>query len=293
MQKKRSWKKEQPQIMLSGTASALMSAQREVVRRALPAEQEVQTYTDELERLKKELEWAKQMKDEFLSIASHELRTPITVIRAHAQMIERNIAKRPDVSSDLATLLTSVKIIDEQTRRLSVLVDNLLDPNGICDGKMQLRRELCDLAGLCREVVAEQRLLSGRVIELQLPPEPVILRLDRQRISQVVINIVSNALKYSPAELPVKAQVDQRDNVAILQVSDAGPGIAADQQTRIFEPFYRTPEAQASSKRGLGLGLAICKDIVEQHDGRIWCDSCVGKGSTFVVELPIAGRRHE
>ena len=288
MQKKHSWKKEQPQIVLSGTASALISARRKVVRRALPAGQEVQTYTDELEQLKRELESANQMKDKFLSIASHELRTPITVIRAHAQMIERNIAKRPDVSSDLSTLITSLKIIDEQTRRLSVLVDNLLDPNSNRDGKMQLRRELRDLAALCREVVEEQRLLSGRLIELELPPEPVILCLDHQRMSQVVINIVSNALKYSPADLPVKVQVDQRDNVAVLQVSDAGPGIAADQQTRIFEPFYRTLEAQGSSKRGLGLGLAICKDIVEQHDGRIRCDSCVGKGSTFVVELPLA-----
>ena len=89
MQKRHSWKKEQPQIVLSGTASALISARREVVRRALPAEQEVQTYTDELERLRRELESANQMKDEFLSIASHELRTPITVIRAHAQMIAR------------------------------------------------------------------------------------------------------------------------------------------------------------------------------------------------------------
>jgi len=287
MQKKHSWKKEEPQIVLSGTASALISARREVVRRALPAEEEVQTHTDELERLRRELESANQMKDEFLSIASHELRTPITVIRAHAQMIERNIAKRPDVSSNLSTLITSLKIIDEQTRRLSVLVDNLLDPNSNRDGKMQLQRELRDLAALCREVVEEQRLLSGRLIELELPPEPVILRLDHQRMSQVVTNIVSNALKYSPTDLPVKVRVDQRDNVAVLQVSDAGPGIAADQQTRIFEPFYRTPEAQGSSKRGLGLGLAICKDIVEQHDGRIWCDSCVGKGSTFVVELPL------
>ena len=288
MQKKHSWKKEQPQIVLSGTASALISARQQVVRRALLAEQEVHAYTDELERLRRELESANQMKDEFLSIASHELRTPITVIRAHAQLIERNIVKRPDVSSNLSTLITSLKIIDEQTRRLSVLVDNLLDPNSNRDGKMQLRRELCDLAALCREVVEEQRLLSGRLIELELPAEAVILRLDHQRMSQVVTNIVSNALKYSPTDLPVRVQVGQCDNVAVLQVSDAGPGIAADQQTRIFEPFYRTPEAQGSSKGGLGLGLAICKDIVEQHDGHIWCDSCVGKGSTFVVELPLA-----
>lgn len=287
MQKKRRWKIEQPQIVRSGTTGTLVRAQREVAPRALLAEQEVQAYTDELELLQEELKCDNQTKDELLSVAAHELRTPITVIRAHAQMMERNIAMRPDVSSDLATLLSSVKIINEQTHRLSELVDNLLDPISMGDGKMQLQREWSNLAELCREVVEDQRLLSERVIELELPLTPVVLLLDRNRMSQVITNIMDNALKYSPSDLPVKVLVDQHDDVAVLQVSDAGPGIAEDQQTRIFEPFYRTPEAQASSKRGSGLGLAICKDIVEEHNGRIWCDSYVGKGSTFVVELPL------
>jgi signal transduction histidine kinase len=287
MQKKRRWKIEQPQIVRSGTTGTLVRAQREVAPRALLAEQEVQAYTDELELLQEELKCDNQTKDELLSVAAHELRTPITVIRAHAQMMERNIAMRPDVSSDLATLLSSVKIINEQTHRLSELVDNLLDPISMGDGKMQLQREWSNLAELCREVVEDQRLLSERVIELELPLTPVVLLLDRNRMSQVITNIMDNALKYSPSDLPLKVLVDQHDDVAVLQVSDAGPGIAEDQQTRIFEPFYRTPEAQASSKRGSGLGLAICKDIVEEHNGRIWCDSCVGKGSTFIVELPL------
>lgn len=287
MQKKRRWKIEQPQIVRSGTTGTLVRSEREVAPRAPLAEQEVQTYTDEFEQLKRDMKCNDQMKEGLLSVAAHELRTPITIIRAHAQMMKLSIAKKQDVSSDLVTLLNSVKIIDEQTHRLSELVDNLLNPISMGDGKMQLHREWSNLAELCQEVVEDQRLLSERAIELELPPAPVILLLDRNRMSQVISNIVNNALKYSPADLPVRVLVDQHDDVAVVQVSDGGPGIAEDQQTRIFEPFYRTPDAEASSKRGSGLGLAICKDIVEQHKGRIWCDSCVGKGSTFVVELPL------
>ncbi|HEX6481286.1 MAG TPA: HAMP domain-containing sensor histidine kinase [Ktedonobacteraceae bacterium] len=287
MQTKHKWRIEQPQLARTGTNGTLICAQREVEQRPLLAEQEVQTHTDELELLDRELKCDKQIKDEYLSIAAHELRTPITVIRAHAQMVERNIATRPDIMFDLTMLLQSVKIINEQTHRLSELVDNLLDPLSMGDGKWQLQREWSDLAELCREVVEDQRLLSGRVIELELPPAPVMLLLDRNRMNQVITNILNNALKYSPADLPVTVLVDQHDDVAVVRVSDAGPGIAEDQQIRIFEPFYRTPEAQASSRPGSGVGLAICKDIVEQHNGRIWCDSRVGEGSTFVVELPL------
>src|SRR6185312_5838062 len=188
MQKKRRWKMQQPQIVSSGTASALMDPRLEVIQDALLDEQKVQAYIGELEPLKQELKCANQGRDEYLSIAAHELRTPITVILAHAQMIERNIEKQSDVSSDLGTLFASVKIIDEQTHRLSELVDNLLDPNNMRRGKMRLQREWLDLAQVCSEVVEDQRLLSGRTIKLELPSAPVLILLDRNRISQVITN---------------------------------------------------------------------------------------------------------
>src|SRR5947209_4326820 len=139
MQKKRKWKIEQPQLVSSGTTSTLVRAECEV-------EQELQIYSDEAGLLQKELKCNNQTKDELLSVAAHELRTPITVIRAYAQMVERNLAMRPDVASDLTTLLHSVKIINEQTHRLSELVDKLLDPVSMGDGKMQLHREWSNLA---------------------------------------------------------------------------------------------------------------------------------------------------
>jgi signal transduction histidine kinase len=110
---------------------------------------------------------------------------------------------------------------------------------------------------------------------------------DRDRIVQVLVNLVSNAVKYSPVETSVQVCVYQGDDKVVIQVRDQGKGIAPEQQKHIFEMFYRTPEAQSSSKRGLGLGLAITKDIVERHNGRISFESEPGKGSTFVVELPI------
>lgn len=290
MQMKYERKREEQQKVFSAASRALMPAPTESIqRRTLLTEQEIEMYRDELERLKKELEVVQQKKDEKLSIASHELRTPITVIHAHAQLLERRMAKHSNDSSDLSTLLTSVKVIDEQTRRLSALIDNLLDPHCIQARKTGLRCELWSFVGLCRQVVEEQRLLSGRLIQLEVPAKHVMLPLDYQRMSQVVTNVVSNALKYSPQHLPVRVRIDLSPTTVMLQVSDAGPGIAADQRTRIFDAYYRTPDAQASARPGLGLGLAICKEIVEQHDGRIWCDSNVGEGSTFVVELPLPG----
>jgi signal transduction histidine kinase len=222
----------------------------------------------------------------FLSLASHELKTPITTIRAYTQLLLHRLSKQQERSSDPAMLCSTLEKIVEQTGRLNTLVDDLLDLSNIRVGKMELRLTLCDLKEVCHLVIEDQRLLTGHLIELAGPATPVMLEADPDRISQVVINLVSNAVKYSPEDCPVQVNVSQHDEEAIIQVCDGGSGIPLDQRTRIFEAFYRTPTAQESSKHGLGLGLAICKEIVELHSGRIWCDSCEGKGTTFVVALP-------
>jgi signal transduction histidine kinase len=152
---------------------------------------------------------------------------------------------------------------------------------------MELRLTSCDLGEICRSIVEDQRLLTERLIELTIPTTPLILEVDCDRISQVVINLVQNAVKYSPESSPVGVHVSHDTDRAIIQVSDDGPGVSEELRTRIFEAFYRTPEVQASSQRGLGLGLAICREIVERHGGRIRCDSNKGRGSVFVVELLI------
>jgi len=275
-------------FFLIGILIAIISGQREAARRrALFAEHALKEHADNLEQANQELIEVNEMKDQFISMASHELKTPITTIRGQAQLMLRRLTKQKELSQEFADVRTALEKIDEQTYRLSALVDDLLDLGSIRAGKIELRPGRCDLCEICRGVVDEQCLLTGRVIEVELPETPVMLEADSERLSQVGTNLVSNAIKYSPDGSPVKVSVVRQENTARLAVQDFGQGMEKEQLKHIFEPFYRAPEAQSSKKSGWGLGLVICKDIVERHGGRIWCESREGEGSTFYVELPL------
>jgi signal transduction histidine kinase len=275
-------------FFLAGIVIAIISGQREIARRrALFAEQEIQIHADELEQANQELEEANRLKDQFLSMASHELKTPITTIRGQAQVMLRRLSKQKELPGQFSEVRTTLERIDEQTYRLTTLVDDLLDLSSMRSGKIELRWSTCDVREICARVVEDQRLLSTRAIELEVPPTPVILQADNERLGQVVTNLVSNALKYSPDESSVQVSVHQRDKVAVIEVRDSGQGIPKEEQKHIFETFYRSSDAQTARKSGWGLGLAICKDIVDRHKGCIWCESRVGEGSTFFVELPL------
>jgi len=275
-------------FFLIGILIAIISGQREAARRrALFAEHALKEHADNLEQANQELIEVNEMKDQFISMASHELKTPITTIRGQAQLMLRRLTKQKELSQEFADVRTALEKIDEQTYRLSALVDDLLDLGSIRAGKIELRPGRCDLCEICRSVVDEQCLLTGRVIEVELPEAPVMLEADSERLSQVGTNLVSNAIKYSPDGSPVKVSVVRQENTARLAVQDFGQGMEKEQLKHIFEPFYRAPEAQSSKKSGWGLGLVICKDIVERHGGRIWCESHEGEGSTFYVELPL------
>ncbi len=275
-------------FLISGVIIAIITGQRESARlHALLAEQMANEHAEELEQVNQELEQANMLKDQFLSMASHELKTPITTIRGHAQFGLRRLKKAVGTSADVDNMRGTLEKIDEQTYRLASLVDDLLDLSSIRAGKIALRLKDCGMNEICSSVVKDLRTLSGRTIELAVPTSPVVIQADSDRISQVLTNLVSNALKYSSEDRPVFVCVQQQDDAALIRVHDEGTGIPRDQQERIFETFYRAPSAQNSEKRGWGLGLAICKDIVERHGGRIWCESEPGKGSTFVVELPL------
>jgi signal transduction histidine kinase len=274
-------------FFLIGIIVAIISGQREAARRrALFAELALKEYADELEEINQELKEVNQMKDKFISMASHELKTPITTIRGQAQITLRRLSRQKELPKELADVPHALEQIDEQTLRLNALVDDLLDLSSIRAGKMQLRLSRFDLREVCQSAVEEQRLLSGRDIELEQPETPVMLNADSERLSQVVTNLVSNAIKYSLETSPIKVSLQMQEKTTQLAVQDYGQGISKEQQTLIFETFYRSPDAQTSKKSGWGLGLAICKDIIERHGGRIWCESSVGEGSTFIVELP-------
>lgn len=283
-------------FVVSGLVIALITAQRESARmRILMAEQELQERAEDLERTNQRLEEtnqklkeANQLKDRFISIASHELKTPITTIRGQAQLVLRRLSKQNgSLSPEMTTMRTTLEKINDQTGRLTALVDELLVISSLRSGKAELRKKECDLIEVCRGVIEDQQMLSNRDIRLTVASDKMMLLVDCDRIAQVIVNLVSNAIKYSPERSPVEVEINSQQGNALIQVRDYGRGIGKDQQEHIFETFYRTPDAQSSAKFGLGLGLAISKDIVERHGGRIWCESQVGKGSTFFVDLPL------
>jgi len=174
--------------------------------------------------------------------------------------------------------------------RMERLVNDLLDVSRIESGRLALRLEPLDLVSLCRHVAAEQMAASEREIALELPREPTIVRADADRIDQVLANLLSNALKYSPQERPVTLTVRKEAANVVMVIRDEGSGIPQEALPHLFERFYRVPgvQVQSGSGVGLGLGLYITRELVERHGGQIGAESTPGFGTTFSVMLPLA-----
>jgi signal transduction histidine kinase len=251
------------------------------------ARQRLRQSAEQLAKSNARLEQASQVKDQFISMASHELRTPLTSIQGHVQLLLRRVKKQSAQNPEWLAVCDSLGKVDEQTHELKALVNDLLDINILRSGKMPVRLVPCDLCVLCRGVVEGRSALTGRQIDLNLSFCPLMLQADEGRLSQVVTNLVSNALKYSPTSARVCVGVQQQSGEALLAVHNEGSVLSKEQQETIFEPFYRSPDAQSSTTPGWGLGLAICKEIVLQHSGRIWVESAEEKGTTFFVALPL------
>jgi signal transduction histidine kinase len=236
-------------------------------------------------RLYREAQDAIRLRDEFLSIASHELKTPLTPLSLKLQMLAKELRKQPD-SALRRSVEDYVATGARQVKKLSELVSDLLDVTRISGGKLRLEFEDVDLATLVREVVARHEPEAGRlgstlVLDIQ---GTVVGRWDRLRLEQVVTNLVDNAIKYGAGK-PVQIRVQVGENRVVLQVRDEGIGIAPEYLPRIFGRFER-----AVSERhygGLGLGLYITRTIVEAMGGHIAVESRPGEGSLFTVELPL------
>ncbi len=223
-----------------------------------------------------------RLRDEFLSIAGHELRSPITSIRGLAQLLRRRWAQM-----EPERITASLASITEQTEQMALLVDELLDVSRIRSGRLALVKEPCDLVALLRTAVeraAPQR--EGAI--LLHAPEPLRIAGDAGRLLQVFTNLIDNAAKYSEPRSPVHVTALRDRGWATVVVRDSGIGIPADALERLFERFYRAENA-AQHAGGLGLGLYICREIVERHGGTIAAASTPGEGSLFTVRLPLGG----
>jgi signal transduction histidine kinase len=234
----------------------------------------------ERERLFREAQEAARVREEFLSVAGHEMRTPLTSL----QFLLHTIQKRFE-SGQPEKAIEGLVRARAQLQRLSQLTEELLDVTRIVAGRLTLELEEVDLAELAREVAEQQRDSAARTgSELRFEAPSAVTGLwDRSRLEQVVTNLLSNALKFGGGK-PITVRVASDTGRATLTVRDEGIGISSADQARIFERFERAVSKQ--SYGGLGLGLWIAHQIVAAHGGRIRVESRPGEGSTFSVELP-------
>lgn len=223
-----------------------------------------------------------KQKDEFIAIASHELKTPVTTIKAFTQILE----KRFETLNDSESLLFLNKM-GIQINKLTSLIADLLDISKIEAGKLQFSMTTFDLNKLVREVSDEmQRTTLKHKIIVEVD-SPIIITADKDRIEQVIINLISNAIKYSPNSNRVLVKTKISDKKIKVFVQDFGIGISKEEQEKIFERFYRTENPNQQSYAGLGLGLYISAEIIRRHNGEIKVKSQKGKGSIFKFSLPI------
>jgi signal transduction histidine kinase len=238
---------------------------------------------------------ANEQMERFLGITSHELRTPLTGMKTSIQMAERlagRMVGSPESNSAEAVgrIRGLLARADGQVGRLGRLVDDLLDVSRIRSGNLELHMARCDLVALVRDLTEEQRLAHPqRRIYLRLPKRDVLLvQGDSARIGQVLVNYLTNALKYSAEDQPVIVGLDVKGRMARVWVRDHGPGLPPEELERIWQPFHRAEKisVQSGPGVGLGLGLHISRTIVERHGGEVGVRSVPGRGSMFWFALP-------
>jgi PAS domain S-box-containing protein len=218
-----------------------------------------------------------ELRDEFLSTAAHEFKTPLAVIKAYAQLLQkRDPAEAP-----------GLVVIQRQVDRLNRLVQHLLDATRLRLDGQEGPRERFDLSDVAAEVVERMR-RTAPAHALSLAAAPAAIVADRERIARVITSLVENAVRFSPGGGPVAARVEVRDGAALFSIEDRGLGIPLERQDRIFERFYRAHADTPNDYGGLGLGLEMSREIVQRHGGRMWFESAPGRGSTFHFSLPLA-----
>ncbi|HZO74865.1 MAG TPA: hybrid sensor histidine kinase/response regulator [Ktedonobacteraceae bacterium] len=262
---------------------------RQLARQVAEQQQALEQHTRMLEltvqERTRELIEANAAKDEFIGVASHELKTPLASLKGMTQLLRRRLLRAG--SPEAANLIS----MENSIRRMEVLVNDLLNISFIETGMFTLHPHRCEMGELCRQLVDEFMIGTNPtpIIVLELPDEPIEIEVDIERIGQVILNLLSNARKYSSNKSPIKVALQAVDDHCVITVSDGGVGIEPELLSHIFDRFYRVPgiEVQTGSSMGLGLGLYISNQIVERHNGRIDVTSTPGAGSIFSVVLPL------
>ncbi len=223
-----------------------------------------------------------QRRSDFIGMVSHELRNPLTAIKAYTNLLQRIAGKNND-----KMLVSNMDKVDTQVKRMEAMINGFLDAARLGEGKIRLNRKRFDLASLFKiaEEDSEITISSHKVVFA--PTETTPLDADQDKIEQVLINFINNAVKYSPAGTPIEVSCITKNGMAQVYVKDQGMGIPIADQPFIFDRFFRVESDAMKDKKGFGIGLYICKEIIERHQGKIGVESTEGEGSVFWFSLPI------
>jgi signal transduction histidine kinase/HD-GYP domain-containing protein (c-di-GMP phosphodiesterase class II) len=238
----------------------------------------------ELRQMTKRLKELNEIKSNFVATVSHELRTPLTSIRAYAETLARDWGNMPH-----ETGVEFLKVIEEEAQRLAKIVEDMLDLSRMESGKVEIKKSEIDLRAVLRSI---DQILSPaaqkKYIRMDMPADggPVKLNADEGMMKQLFLNLVGNAIKFTPEGGSVTVGLVDRESTAEVCVRDTGIGIPSSKLSRIFDEFYQVDSSATRRFGGVGLGLAIAKNIVEWHDGKIWAESDTGSGARFTVQLP-------
>ena len=279
----------QPLRQLSGLAETIsaedLGRTRLLLDRAPTEVRELaQTCNTMLDRLSASWEQQRQ----FVGNVSHELRTPLTLVSGYLQSTLRRGSNLTEMQRD------ALGIASAEADRTIRLLEQLLELARADSGHLHFKLEPLSLNDVANEVVAMARQQGYRSISLADSTDDLVVKADRDRLKQVIINLIDNAVKYSDTDQPVTVSLDGKDGMAKIQVSDRGPGIALHHQARIFERFYRCDEDRSRATGGTGLGLSIVKTLTEGMAGKVTVRSTLGEGSTFTVFLPLVRvERHQ
>jgi signal transduction histidine kinase len=237
---------------------------------------------DELHRAYDDLAELDQLKSNFVSIASHELRTPLSVILGYASFL------REEVSGEAGE---QIDIVLQSAMRLRSVIDDMVNLRHVDTGQSQLERDIFSMTELISDVAGEFDQLAKakqQILRVDLPEDPLKIDADWQKIYLVLANLLSNAIKFTPSQGRVQVSAQRKGEEIWISVMDTGIGIPERDYSRIFDRFYQVEPSLTRRYEGMGLGLSVAKSMVELHNGRIWVESVVGKGSRFTVVLPIS-----
>lgn len=223
-----------------------------------------------------------QRKNDFISMVSHELKTPLTSMNGFLQVLQRN-AKRNEDESSVSLSSKAIRQVD----RMMTLINGFLNVSRLENNQIYIERKCFDMAELIRESQEDSLLHMSNHQFVFAPMESMMVNADRDKIGQVLNNLISNAAKYSPQGSTIHVACQIEDAHAVVSVRDEGKGISAGDLSRIFERYYRVINAESQTIAGFGIGLYLCYEIIKRHEGDIWAESAPGKGSTFYFTLPI------